>query len=68
MFGNFKIATLTKDQVDKIRNLETKLHKHIMAFEPGISIARLSEGEVKQIEDLEKELGVVLLAYKEVDK
>ena len=67
MFGNFKIATLTKDQVDKIRDLEGKIHKHIMAFEPGISIAKLSEGELKQLEDLEVELGVVLLAYKEVE-
>lgn len=66
MFGNFKIATLPKDQIKKIRDLELKMHKHIMALEPGISIARLNEDELRMLEVLEKELGIVLLAYEEV--
>lgn len=67
MYGNFKIATLSKDQISKIKSLEKKIGKHIMAFESGISIASLSNDELTQLEALESELGVILLAYNEVD-
>ena len=67
MYGNFKIATLTEEQIKKIRDLETTIQKHIMALEPGVSIARLNKEELRMLEALEKELGVVLLTYEEVD-
>ena len=58
-----KIAHLDDDEVDRIRELEVALDRHIMAFEPGLEIADLSEEQLAQIRALEEDLGVTLLVY-----
>ena len=64
---NLKIATLDETTIAKIRALEESIGKHIMAFEPGVSLARLSKDEVEMIEALEKEANVTLLVYNKLD-
>jgi hypothetical protein len=70
MYGNLKIASLDNATVAKISALEEKLGKHIMAFEPGVSLAQLSPKEIVLIEALEKEAGVSLaqLSPKEIEQ
>lgn len=64
---NLKIATLDEATIDKIKSLEGTIGKHIMAFEPGVSFARLSADEVEMVEKLEKEANVTLLVYNKLD-
>ena len=63
MYGNLKIATIDEATIAKIKALEEKIGKHIMAYEPGVSLARLKPDEIELLEALEKETGVTLLAY-----
>jgi biotin operon repressor len=58
-----KIAELTKDDVSKIEKLEAQSGFHIMAFEKGYKLAKPTEKQLAQIQELEKVLGVTLLAY-----
>jgi len=67
MYEYFKIATLDVEGITKITALEDKLGKHIMAFESGIRLARLTEAEIEQVSSLEKELGVLMLVYNKLD-
>ena len=64
---NLKIASLDEATVGKIKALEETIGKHIMAFEPGVSFARLSVDEVELIEALEKEANITLLVYNKLD-
>lgn len=67
MYGNLKIASLDEATVARINALEEKLGKHIMAFEPGVSLAQLSPSEIEKIEALEKAAGVTLLVYEKLE-
>ena len=67
MYEYFKIAELDEENVAKITALESKLGRHIMAFESGIRIAKLTNDEVEQVVTLEKELGVLMLVYNKLD-
>jgi hypothetical protein len=62
---HYKIAALTKDEVDEINALEQELDVHIMAFEPEKALADLNEAEMERIQALEDALGVVLLVYED---
>ena len=60
---NLKIAELSQEKISKIRALEENTGFHIMAFEPGIKLARPTADQLAQIRELEAELNVTLLAY-----
>lgn len=66
MYEYFKIATLDNDSVAKVKQLEEKLGKHIMAFKSGVRLAKLDPDSVEQVAALEKDLGVLLLVYEEI--
>ncbi|MFN2117895.1 MAG: hypothetical protein ACK2U0_07045 [Candidatus Promineifilaceae bacterium] len=59
-----KVASLSEEDVDKIRLLEKATGTHIMAFEPGLKVAVLSEDNLERIQELESELGATLLVFK----
>lgn len=59
----YRIASLDEAGVQRIRDLEQALDRHIMAFEPGLDVASLSDGQLAQIRQLEEELGVTLIVY-----
>lgn len=63
--NQLKIATLSKEDVSKIRTLEQETGFHIMAFEPGYKFAAPDAEQLTKVKKLEEELGVTLLAYEE---
>ena len=65
MTHQYKIAHLDETAVARIRQLEEKTGKHIMAFEQGPPFAALSPEDVQTVKRLETELGVILLVYEE---
>ena len=58
-----KIAELSANDVEKIRNLERSLGTQIMAFQPGLDTADLTDEQVQAVKVVEKQLGVILLAF-----
>jgi hypothetical protein len=58
-----RIANLTAEQLEKVKELETDLGTWVVAVEPEIRLADLTEAQVKKLQAVEKELGVILLAY-----
>ena len=63
MTSSFKIADLSRSDVEKIQKLESALGSHIMAYQPGLHLADLTDKQVQDVKEVEKELGVILLAY-----
>jgi hypothetical protein len=61
--GFLKIATLSDEQVRRLRTLEASLGKHLMAFAPGLKTAALDDDQLGEVERLEAELGVLILAF-----
>ncbi len=49
----------------KVKELEKSLGAHVMAFEPGLSVADLTAGQKEEVAMVELELGAGLLVYKE---
>jgi hypothetical protein len=58
-----KIASLSDEDVARVRSLEKDTGTHIMAFEPGLKVASLSEENLKRIQELEADLGATLLVF-----
>lgn len=58
-----KVAQLDAEALDKVRALEDTLGAYVVALEPDYPLADLSDDELAQLQELERALGVVLLAY-----
>jgi len=58
-----KIASLDESELKKIRQMEESMGTLILALEPHIPLAELTDEQVDMLSSLEKELGVVLIAY-----
>ena len=58
-----KVASLSDEDVARIRVLEKTTGTHIMAFEPGLKIASLSDDNVQQLMELETQHNVTLLDF-----
>ncbi len=63
MAEQYKIATLNNDAIQKIQMFERETGKQLLALERGLQIADLSEKQLGELQKLEKDLGVVILAY-----
>ncbi len=63
MNEQYKIATLNNKAVNQIQAFEKRTGKQLLALETGPKIADLSAGQLDELKKLEKDLGVVLLAY-----
>jgi len=60
-----KLAKLTQDQVEEIKKLEERWKSVILlAYEKSEEPARLSPKQLEKIQSLERELGVILVAYR----
>jgi hypothetical protein len=60
-----RLAKLTESQLNDIRKLEAKWKGVvILAYEKAPEPANLSKQQLRRLQELEKELGVVLVAYK----
>jgi hypothetical protein len=58
-----KIASLDESELKKIRQMEESMGTLILALEPHIPLADLTDVQIEMLGALEKELGVVLIAY-----
>jgi hypothetical protein len=60
-----KIANLDEEGIERIRQMEESMETLIVALEPHYPLAELSDEQVNQLQDMENELGVVLIAYQD---
>ena len=58
-----KIANLDETDLKKVKQMEESMGTLIVALEPQIPLAKLTDGQVEMLNALEEELGVVLIAY-----
>ncbi len=59
------VANLDKRQLEAVQSLEKKLGKTVIAFScKDIQATQLKEGELAQIKETEKQLGLALVAVK----
>lgn len=58
-----KIANLDEADLKKVQQMEESMGTLIIALEPHIPLAELTEEQVEALNVLEKDLGVVLIAY-----
>jgi len=58
-----KIANLDDAGLKKVQQMEESMGTLIIALEPHIPLAELTEEQVETLNTLEQELGVVLIAY-----
>ncbi len=67
MMEYLKIADIGEAGKAKVRELELSLGAHVMAYEFGLRLAKLTDEQREEVIALEKELGdrVILLAYVE---
>ena len=61
----YKIAHISAEQAQKIQALEKELDVCALAMEPGLELAELSQDALDKVRDLENELGVNLIVYRE---
>ena len=62
-----RYARLDREKLARLTALEAKLGSWVVAVEPEVELANLSDAEVRELQPAEQELGVILLAYKPVD-
>ena len=58
-----KIANLDEAGLKKVKQMEESIGTIIIALEPHIPLAELTEEQVEALGALEQNLGVVLIAY-----
>ena len=58
-----KVADLSQEQLDKVKELEGELGVRLVAMEYTSNLADLNEGQLEKVQSLEDELGVVLVAH-----
>jgi hypothetical protein len=58
-----KIADLDEASLKRIQQMEEAMGTLILALEPQIPLAELTDEQVEKLNVLEQELGVVLIAY-----
>lgn len=63
-FSQTRYARLDREKMAKLRELEEKLGSWVVAVEPIATMAELSDEQLQQLQAIEEELGIVLLAYK----
>mgnify|MGYP000468093155 CR=1 FL=1 len=58
--------TLRPEDVSQVQSLEQEIGKNILAFSPQpLEHSNLSSQEVEKLQELEKKLGIVLVAVRE---
>ncbi len=67
MMEYLKIADIGESGLAKVKELEKSIGAHVMAYEFGLKVAKLTDAQRQEVAALEEEMGggVILLAYKE---
>ena len=58
-----KYANLDNRGLEKVHTLEEQIGSVVLVMEQQFPIAKLSDQQVEHIQALEKDLGVILIAY-----
>ena len=62
---NLQVASLSPEQIEKLKALEEQLGAVVVAYEQNYRFASLTEDQIALLQEAERDLGVTLLAYKE---
>ena len=60
-----RFARMDKTQIARVRELEEFLGTYVLAFEPVIKIADLTDQQLEKLQEVEAELGVILVASRD---
>jgi hypothetical protein len=60
-----KYADLDRQQMEKLKALEKDLGSWVVAVQPQAQVAELPPEKLRQLQEAEREMGVILLAYKQ---
>ena len=63
-FNKPKVAALQPEAVAKVKEVEKKLGAYVIAYEHPVEPASLTAEQLKELEKLESDLGVCLVAYR----
>lgn len=63
MAPKMKVARLTRAALSRVKALEKSLDVCVVAVEPETQFAKLNKTQLRALQDEEKKLGLVLLAY-----
>lgn len=61
--SRFHVASLSESAFARVRGLESALGKPVVALEPVAPVAELTKDELSDLQQTERELGVVLVAF-----
>ena len=61
---NMHPAHLNPTDLNQVQQLETELGLPVVAVEPDREYAQLDQEQLRKLQDMERRLGTVLLAYK----
>ncbi len=64
--GYVKYPQLDEQRLAKLKALEQELGTVVVAVEPQTQVAELPPDKLRRLQEAEKEMGVILLAYKQV--
>lgn len=65
MMEYMKIADIGEEGKARLRQLENTLGAHVMAYDYGFRLADLTPEQLQEVNAIEEELGVILLAYEQ---
>ena len=63
--ASFQPASIDPSKLECLQGLEANLGKVLVALEQNPPIARLSDEELRKLQEAEEQLGVVIVAYDE---
>jgi hypothetical protein len=63
-FAKPQVANLKLEKLARVQEIEKKLGAYVIAYEQPVEPATLSADQLKDLERLEGELGVCLVAYR----
>jgi hypothetical protein len=60
-----KYADLDRKQMEKLKALESELGSWVVAVQPQAQVADLEPEKLRRLQEAEREMGLLLLAYKQ---
>lgn len=64
--GYVKYPQLNQQQMQQLKSLEEELGTLVIAVEPQTQVAELPPDKLNRLQQAEREMGMILLAYKQV--
>ncbi len=61
-----KYPQLSQQQMQQLKSLEQELGTVVVAVEPQAQVAELPPDKLRRLQQAERDMGLILLAYKEV--